>query len=119
MKYLAIAFMALALSACGTVNAITTANVQIKNASESAQFRKLCKARPTVYSIYVLVGQAIVIPANVQKNVDLANNEFRDLCINPPQDIIAAVKQATALYNRILDSNQTVALTVATAISNK
>lgn len=108
----------IALSACGTVNAVTTANVAVKNASESKQFAKLCKARPTIYAMYVLVGSQIVIPAAIAKGIETANVELRDLCLNPPGDAIAALKQATGLYNRILESNQAVASTASAAVAN-
>lgn len=102
----------LALGGC-TLSSINTANVAIKNASESAQFKKICRLRPIAVAGFDLIRSQVEISDAIVAKVYGWSAELKGLCDNPPTDIIAALRTGTGIYNNILNSQAGVATAVA------
>lgn len=114
MRMLSFALAAtLALGGCTTINAVTAGNVAIKNASESAQFKKVCRLRPIAVAGFDLLRSQVEISDAIVAKVYGFSAELKGLCDNPPTNMIAALKQGTEIYNRILDYQAGVATATA------
>lgn len=113
MRMLFLALLAtLTLGGC-TLTAVSTANVAIKNASESAQFKKVCRLRPIAVAGFDLLRSQVEISDAIVAKVYAYSAELKGLCDSPPTDIIAALKRGTEIYNNILSNQAGVATAVA------
>lgn len=116
MKYLAVCLMAVFLVSCQSskiISGINTANVAIKNSSESAQLRKLCKLRPAAVAGFDLLRSQMEISDAVVSAVYTASDKVRAYCANPPSNLGDALKLVTQEYNKILDYQGAVATVAA------
>lgn len=122
MKYLilmAIGCM-LIISGCTTskvISGLNTANVAIKNSSESAQLRKVCKLRPIAVAGFDLLRSQMDISDQIVAYVYEASDKIRAYCANPPTNIGEALKIVTSEYNKILDYQSATATVAATKLS--
>lgn len=106
----ALAIILLCLSGCTT---ISTVNVGIKNASESAQLDKVCKLRPIAVAAFDLLRSQVEISDAIVSKVYLASAAIKTVCTDRPEDIGQALVTVTRLYGDILASQTTVSLAVA------
>lgn len=117
MKTAVIAIVTLALAGC-TLSKIDTANVAIKNASESAQFKKVCRLRPIAVAGFDLLRSQVEISDAIVAKVYGWSSELKSLCDNPPTSIVTALVKGTEIYNNILNSQAGVATAVAVKMEN-